>query len=71
MIEGDFHPQSRIFQHDKDLEIILRYAKKRGQELPLAKVHKGILEDAISLGEGDLDTSAVIKGIKRLARKRE
>jgi 3-hydroxyisobutyrate dehydrogenase-like beta-hydroxyacid dehydrogenase len=70
MIEGDFHPQSRILQHDKDLEIILRYAEKRGQELPLANLHKCILEDAISLGEGDLDTSAVIKGIKRLARKK-
>lgn len=71
MIEGDFHPQSRITQHDKDLGIILKYAEKEGQELPLAQAHKKILEDAISFGEGELDTSAVIKQIKRLARQKK
>ncbi len=70
MIEGDFNPQSRIIQHDKDLDIILKYAEKRGQELPLAQVHKRILEKAISQGNGDLDTSAVIKEIKRLRGKK-
>jgi len=71
MIKGDFHPQSRIIQHDKDLEIILKYAEKGGQKLPLTQVHKRILEDAISLGDGDLDTSAVIQYIKSLKSEKD
>jgi len=66
MVEGNFEPESKIYQHNKDLEIILKYAKKAGQELPLTRVHKRILEEAIALGEGDLDNSAVIKQIRRL-----
>ena len=65
MLNGDFTPQARIRQHHKDVSIILKYAEKAGQELPLSTVHLDVLEKAIAAGEGELDNSAVIREIKR------
>ena len=69
MLQGDFTPQSRITQHHKDLRIMLEYADRLGQELPLARVHKEILEQCMAYGEGALDTSAVIREIRRMGKK--
>jgi 3-hydroxyisobutyrate dehydrogenase-like beta-hydroxyacid dehydrogenase len=71
MVEGDFAPESRMSQHKKDLEIILHYAEKFGQPLPLAQVHKDIIEAAMEAGDGELDNCAVIKQIGRLAEKEQ
>ncbi len=68
MIENDFTPQSRIRQHQKDLRIMLEYAERLGQELPLARLHKEILERCMASGEGDLDTSAVIRELRRMQK---
>ncbi|MHC4632592.1 MAG: NAD(P)-dependent oxidoreductase [Planctomycetota bacterium] len=65
MLNGDFTPQARLRQHHKDVSIILKYAEKTGQELPLSTVHLDVLQKAIAAGEGDLDNSAVIREIKR------
>ena len=65
MLNGDFTPQARLRQHHKDVSIILKYAEKTGQELPLSAVHLDVLGKAIAAGEGDLDNSAVIREIKR------
>jgi len=65
MLDGDFTAQARLRQHHKDVSIILKYAEKAEQELPLSKVHLDILEKAIEAGDGDLDNSAVIREIER------
>ena len=65
MVRGDFTPQSRILQHHKDVSIILKYADAAGQDMPLTKVHRHIMEAAIAAGDGELDNSAVIKEIRR------
>jgi 3-hydroxyisobutyrate dehydrogenase-like beta-hydroxyacid dehydrogenase len=69
MLRGDFAPQSRVVQHHKDLRIILEYAARARQELPLARLHKTILERAMDAGEGELDTSAVIQVLRRLRQE--
>jgi 3-hydroxyisobutyrate dehydrogenase-like beta-hydroxyacid dehydrogenase len=69
MLRGDFAPQSKVAQHHKDLRIILECAAKAGQELPLAALHKEILEQAMTAGEGDLDTSVVLQGLRRMRRR--
>jgi 3-hydroxyisobutyrate dehydrogenase-like beta-hydroxyacid dehydrogenase len=69
MIEEDFTPQSRISQHHKDLELILRYAEKFGQPLPLGRLHQTILESSIKAGDGELDNAAVIRQIRRMVKK--
>jgi len=68
MIRSDFTPQSRITQHHKDVRIILEYAERLGLKLPLARLHKEILERCMDAGEGDLDTSAVIQEIRRMGK---
>ncbi len=68
MLLGDFTPQSRITQHHKDLRIIIECAGRLGQKLPLAELHKKILEQSIAAGEGDLDTSAVIRELRRMGK---
>jgi len=65
MLEADFTPQARVRQHHKDVALILKYAKKAGQELPLSKVHLDVLKKSIAAGEADLDNSAIIKEIER------
>ncbi len=68
MLDGDFTTQARLRQHHKDVSIILKYAEKAEQELPLSKVHLDVLEKAIAAGDGDLDNSAVIREIERRNR---
>ena len=65
MLRADFTPDSRIRQHHKDVSLILNYAAASGQDLPLSRVHLDILARTMAAGEGDLDTCAVIKEIKR------
>jgi len=65
MLDGDFATEGRLRQHHKDVSIILKYAEKAGQELPLSRVHLDVLEKAIAAGDGDLDNSAVIREIER------
>ena len=65
MVSGDFTPQARLRQHYKDVSLILKYAQKCGQELPLLSVHLDVLKKAIAAGEGELDNSAVIREIER------
>jgi 3-hydroxyisobutyrate dehydrogenase-like beta-hydroxyacid dehydrogenase len=69
MLRGDFAPQSKVAQHHKDLRIILECAAKTGQELPLAALHKDILEQAMASGEGDLDTAVVLQVLRRMHRR--
>lgn len=65
MLDGDFAPEGRLRQHHKDVSIILKYAEKLGQELPLSRVHLDVLKNAIEAGDGELDNSAVIREIER------
>lgn len=68
MVNDDFTAESRIRQHYKDVSLILTYAEKHGQELPLSRVHLDALEKAIKAGDGDLDNAAIIREIKRRTR---
>lgn len=65
MVAGDFAPESRVRQHRKDLQLILDYARRHGQELPLARLHAEVLDRLVDQGHGDLDNAAVIAEIRR------
>lgn len=69
MLDGDFTPASRIRQHLKDVALILDYARKAGQPLPLSTVHQQLLARAVAAGDGDLDNAAIIREIKRSRSK--
>ncbi len=65
MLKSDFSPVSRVHQHHKDVSLILKYAGLQHQDLPLSQIHYDILGKAMKAGDHDLDTSAVIKEIRR------
>jgi 3-hydroxyisobutyrate dehydrogenase-like beta-hydroxyacid dehydrogenase len=65
MLSGDFAPEGRIRQTLKDVHLMLEQAEKRGQELPMLKVHCDLLESCVRAGEGDNDNSGVIREIDR------
>jgi 3-hydroxyisobutyrate dehydrogenase-like beta-hydroxyacid dehydrogenase len=65
MLNQDFSPEARIRQHHKDVSIILKYAERIGQELPLSRVHLDILEKSIAAGDAEMDNAAVIREIER------
>ena len=65
MLHGDFTPAARLCQHLKDVELILEYARRSGQNLPLSAVHRELLADGVAAGDGELDNAAVIREIRR------
>jgi 3-hydroxyisobutyrate dehydrogenase-like beta-hydroxyacid dehydrogenase len=65
MLAGDFAPQARLAQHGRDVGLMIEYAARAGQTLPLTAAHARLLADAVAAGDGDLDTSAVVVQIRR------
>jgi 3-hydroxyisobutyrate dehydrogenase-like beta-hydroxyacid dehydrogenase len=62
MVTGRYtDPDSRVRQHLKDVEIILRYAHAAQQPLPLSEVHHALLAAAVAAGDGDLDNAAILR----------
>jgi 3-hydroxyisobutyrate dehydrogenase-like beta-hydroxyacid dehydrogenase len=68
MVESDFVAESKVAQHRKDLDIILRFGRKYAQPLPLAEAHHRILKSAESTGLSEADTSAVIEQLRRMGQ---
>lgn len=66
MIKREYTAHSKISQHRKDVDIILRYGRNHGQRLPFSEVHHNLLTEAERVGRGDLDNSAVIEQIRDL-----
>jgi len=62
MISGRYdEPDSRVRQHLKDVDIILKYAHAAGQPLPVSEVHRALLAAAVAAGDGDLDNAAILR----------
>jgi len=65
MVAGDFTAEGRVRQTLKDAKLMLDQANKRGQQLPLLKVHAELLEACLRHGDGDADNAIVIEEIRR------
>ena len=62
MVTGRYEPpDSRVRQHLKDVEIILKYAAAAGRPLPLSEAHRALLAAAVGAGDGDLDNAAIFR----------
>jgi 3-hydroxyisobutyrate dehydrogenase-like beta-hydroxyacid dehydrogenase len=59
MVRADYSPESRIRQHLKDVERVLRYRQQL--PLPLSEVHANLLREAVDAGDGELDNAAIIR----------
>jgi 3-hydroxyisobutyrate dehydrogenase-like beta-hydroxyacid dehydrogenase len=67
-INRDFKPHGKIVQHLKDVHMMVDYAHRAGQTLPLMEVVQQLLDGNVAHGEGDFDNCAVIEEIKRRRR---
>ena len=67
MIVRDFAPQARLSQHLKDVRLIRELARRLGASVPLSEIHERLLEEAVAMGLGDADNSAVFGVFSRRA----
>lgn len=65
MLNNDFAAHGKITQHLKDVRLMLDYAQRTHQTLPLMSVVKDLLDGCVSHGEGEWDNAAVIQEIRR------
>ena len=66
MLDHDFPPGFKVRLHQKDLRIVMETAHRMGIALPGTALVAQHLNALIGSGEGELDSSALIKVIERL-----
>jgi 2-hydroxy-3-oxopropionate reductase len=67
MLAGDFRPGFRVDLHHKDLGIVVESARERGVAIPLGAVVAQLVGALRAQGDGDLDHSALLRGVQRLS----
>jgi len=67
MLERDFAPGFRARLHQKDLGIVLAEAREKNLALPTSALAAQLLNALVAAGEGELDSSALVTLIERLA----
>ncbi|MEW6360475.1 MAG: NAD(P)-dependent oxidoreductase [Planctomycetota bacterium] len=60
MIAGGGAPEARLAQHLKDVRLILEMGERTGARLPVSALHARLLQEAVALGFGEQDNSAII-----------
>ncbi|MGB3481629.1 MAG: NAD(P)-dependent oxidoreductase [Mycobacterium sp.] len=67
MLAHRFEPGFRITLHHKDLGIFSEAARQAGVVTPLGAVVTQLMASAVANGDGDLDHSALLRGVERLS----
>jgi 2-hydroxy-3-oxopropionate reductase len=67
MLRRSFGPGFRIDLHHKDMGIVTSAAREAGVILPLGAIATQLMASARACGDGDLDHSALLRGVERLA----
>jgi 2-hydroxy-3-oxopropionate reductase len=67
MLAGEFAPGFRVDLHHKDLGIVLDAARAKGVAIPLGAVTAQLIGALRAEGDGDLDHSALLRGVERLS----
>lgn len=65
MLNDDYKPGFKTVLHRKDMGIVLDNAQRLGLMLPAAILATGHLDAVLAAGEGDQDSSAIFKALKR------
>lgn len=69
MLSDDYKPGFKTTLHRKDMGIVLDNARSLGLMLPAAILATGHLDAVMAAGEGDQDSSAIFKALKRAQDK--
>ena len=67
MLRRSFAPGFRIDLHHKDMGIVTSAAREAGVILPVGAIAAQLMASARACGDGDLDHSALLRGVERLA----
>jgi 2-hydroxy-3-oxopropionate reductase len=67
MLDNDFKPGFKVRLHQKDLRIVIEDAHKLGIGLPGAALVAQHLNALMGSGDGELDSSAIVKVIERMS----
>jgi 2-hydroxy-3-oxopropionate reductase len=67
MLAGDFEPGFRIDLHHKDMGIVTAAARERDVVIPLGALTAQLVAAVRAQGDGDLDHSALLRGVERLS----
>lgn len=65
MVGNDFRPEGRVKQALKDTHLMLDQAAAAGQTLLALQIHADVLAACVQAGEAELDSSAIVKEIRR------
>jgi 2-hydroxy-3-oxopropionate reductase len=69
MLDNDFKPGFKVRLHQKDLRIVLEAAHELGISLPGAAIAAQNLNALMGSGDGEIDSSAIIKVLERMTAK--
>ena len=67
MLAGNFQPGFRIDLHHKDMGIVTTAARERDVAIPLGALTAQLVGAVRAQGDGDLDHSALLRGVERLS----
>lgn len=67
MLAGNFQPGFRIDLHHKDMGIVTAAARERDVVIPLGALTAQLVSAVRAQGDGDLDHSALLRGVERLS----
>jgi 2-hydroxy-3-oxopropionate reductase len=67
MLSRSFEPGFRIDLHHKDMGILTAAAREAGVVVPLGSLVAQLMASAKANGDGDLDHSALLRGVERLS----
>jgi 2-hydroxy-3-oxopropionate reductase len=67
MLAGNFEPGFRIDLHHKDMGIVTAAARERNVIIPLGALTAELVAALRAQGDGDLDHSALLRGVERLS----
>ena len=69
MLDVDFQPGFKSRLHQKDMDIVLDTARQIGLALPASAMVAQYLNALVGSGDGELDSSAIVKVIERMSRQ--
>lgn len=67
MLDDDYRPGFKTRLHQKDMNIVLQTARELGLALPAAALVMQHMNALMGTGDGELDSSAVMKVVERLS----
>ncbi|HLH99771.1 MAG TPA: 2-hydroxy-3-oxopropionate reductase [Acidimicrobiales bacterium] len=70
MLAGDFAPGFRLALHHKDMGIVTEAARAAGVTIPLGALVAQLVGSMVAQGDGGLDHSALLEGVRRLSGRK-